>query len=204
MDVWSVINPLLKLVFYFAVFGAVGTILFMLHFQRYISSENTAYCARIIKISITTGTITSAATLLFISGNMGGDLISIFDPNMLQLAFGSKLSIAASMSLLGFIFMYTWSVTQTFPRRFLTGLGACLILLSFIVIGHSTKYGFLTQILVIIHLVGISYWVSSLMSLRKLCISPQEKKPTDNYASFWRLCYRLYYGINHCRNFVCL
>ena len=55
--------------------------------------------------------------------------------------------------------------------NFLIGkvIAILLILYSFIVIGHSLKGGLLTQSLVVIHLIGLSYWLGSLLPLQKMC-----------------------------------
>ncbi len=60
---------------------------------------------------------------------------------------------------------------MTFNKLFLIGkvIAILLILYSFIVIGHSLKGGLLTQSLVVIHLIGLSYWLGSLLPLQKMC-----------------------------------
>ena len=62
-------------------------------------------------------------------------------------------------------------IPMTFNKLYLIGkaLAVLLILCSFIVIGHSLKGGLLTQSLVVIHLIGLSYWLGSLLPLQKMC-----------------------------------
>ena len=51
----------------------------------------------------------------------------------------------------------------------LSFLGVSSILLSFVIFGHATKHGLVGQLLIIIHLVGLSFWIGSLLPLRKMC-----------------------------------
>jgi putative copper resistance protein D len=174
MDVWSVINPLLRVAIYLTTFGVVGTILFNLHFRKYLSVDGLAYCHRLIKRSSIVGFLVAAASFLSIAGNMGGNFLSAFDTFMLQLTLESKAGIAALTSVLGFFFALAWGSTITRWRVSATILGAYVILLSFVMLGHSSREGLVTQILLIVHLIGIAFWLGSLLPFRHICQSAEK------------------------------
>ena len=174
MDVWSVINPLLRVAIYLTSFGAVGTILFSLHFRQYLSSDCFAYCHYLVKRSSIIGFLVAAVSFLSVAGNMGGDFLSAFDILMLKLALESKVGIAALTSVLGFGFTLAWGRTVTRWRVSTTVLGAYVILFSFVMFGHSSKYGVVTQISLIVHLIGIAFWLGSLLPFRHLCQSAEK------------------------------
>jgi hypothetical protein len=112
MDVWSVVTPLLRVAIYLTTFGAVGTILFNLHFRQYLSVDGLSYCHRLIKRSSIVGLLFAVASFISVAGNMGGNFFSAFDTLMLQLALESKAGIAALTSVLGFFFTLAWGRTN--------------------------------------------------------------------------------------------
>ena len=175
MDVWSVINPLMRVAIYLTTFGVVGTILFNLHFRQYLSADDFAYCHRLIKRNSIIGTLIAAATFLSVAGNIGGDFLSAFDALMLQLALESKAGIAALTSILGFFFTLAWGRTITRWRVSATVLGAYVILFSFVMLGHSIRDGVGTQILLIVHLIGIAFWLGCLLPFRHICQSAEKQ-----------------------------
>ena len=174
MDIWNIINPLLRVAIYLASFGAVGTILFNLHFRQYLSADGFAYCQRLIKRSAIVGSLITVASFFSVAGNMGGDFLSAFDPLMLQLTLESKAGIATLTSFLGFVFTLAWGRTITRWGVSASVMGAYIILFSFVVFGHSTKNGEITQILLIVHLIGIAFWLGSLLPFRHICQSPEK------------------------------
>jgi putative copper resistance protein D len=174
MVIWSVINTLLRVAIYLTTFGAVGTILFNIHFWQYLSVDGLAYCHHLIKRSSIIGFLVAAASFLSVAGNMGGNFLSVFDTLMLQLALESKAGISALASVLGFFFILAWGRTITRWRVSASVLGVYVILFSFVMLGHSSREGFVTQVLLIVHLIGIAFWLGSLLPFRHICQSAEK------------------------------
>ena len=65
----------------------------------------------------------------------------------------------------GECFGHHFGSKNDFINSFMKVFAAGLILLPFVIVGHSTINGFLTQILIYIHLIGISYWIGSFLPL---------------------------------------
>lgn len=172
MEIWDLINPVLRTIFYFASFGTVGTILFILHFRKYAHSELLYYCMKLTQKSAFAGVLISLILFLSTAGNMGGDLASVFEYSMLQFAFSSKSGAAAITSLLGFIIILI--AENRFSKWRLGALitGSILVLLSFVIVGHSLIEGLLSQFLLLVHLIGIAYWLGSFLPLTRLCEIP--------------------------------
>ena len=172
MEIWDLINPILRVVFYFTAFGTAGTTLFILHFRKHAHPELLYQCKNLIHKSALGGILISLILFLSVAGNIGGDLASIFEYPMLQIAFFSKAGIAAITSLLGFTIIF---IAGNWRSKWRTGVsitGSCIILLSFVIVGHSYREGLLTQFLLLVHLIGIAYWLGSLLPLSKLCRIP--------------------------------
>ena len=175
MDIWSVANPFFRILLYLSSFGAIGTILFTLHFGKYQSLTGKRYCKILVNKSAILGVVVSLVSFLLLAGNIGGDIASTFEPIMLQLAFESKGGNALLVALSGFVLLVI--TNRIVPRAsFIPSLfGAALVLFSFAMIGHSTKEGLATQSLLLIHLVGIAYWLGSLMPFRWMCMVDSEE-----------------------------
>ena len=193
MEIWIVLNPIIKFLLYIAVFGSVCTLVFIFHFYRLLTPLQLDYCSSTSQKFTKVGVLVSFISILSIPGNMSGDLIGIIDINMVNLSIDT-LALKASLFLfIGFILIYFLPIN--FKKMFFIGntLAIFLILFSFIVIGHSTKGGILTQSLVTIHLIGLSYWIGSLLPLKKMCnIADFKELKTithsfGNYAVFYIL-----------------
>ena len=80
MEIWSILEPLAKVLLYVLSFLAVGTGLFILHFRSLLSQPTFAYCRNLVSKSSFTGSIVAPLQILITAGNIGGDLRSMFDP----------------------------------------------------------------------------------------------------------------------------
>ena len=169
MEVWSFLNPIIRMIFYISAFGSVGTLIYLVHFYRLLEFEQRSYCFSLIKKSSIIGSIIAFLSFLSIPGNMGGDFKSVIDTQLIELTLETISGKAALLSLLGFILIYFSCIKKSKISCILSFLGVSSILLSFVIFGHATKHGLVGQFLIIIHLVGLSYWIGSLLPLRKMC-----------------------------------
>lgn len=169
MEIWIVLNPIIKFLLYIAVFGSVGTLVFIFHFYRLLTPLQLSYCSSTSQKFTKIGVLVSFISILSIPGNMSGDFMGIIDINMVNLSIDTLALKASLLLLIGFILIYILPIK--FKNTFFIGntLAISIIFFSFIIMGHSTKDGILTQSLVIIHLIGLSYWIGSLLPLKKMC-----------------------------------
>ena len=148
MDIWVILNPLIRALVYGACLVVTGALLFGFHFKKYQTRQSSAYCLSLAKNGSIFGLVISAIFFLSISGNMGGDFSSIFSPLFLNLALQTKSAIAAALLLLGFSSFY-FSGKMRWPqieKAFAIG-GAVLLLTSFVSTGHALKTGTITCLL---------------------------------------------------------
>ena len=166
MEIWAILAPLVKVLLYILSFLAVGTGMFLFHFSSLLSKPTHAYCRQLVRRSSLTGSIIAPVLLLMTAGNIGGDLQSAVDPFMVNIALSSKAGQAVLVLFSGFLIVFLWISffqKQNFP---LGVVGFILILLSFSVYGHSTINGLSSQLLIVLHLGAISFWVGSFLPLR--------------------------------------
>ena len=166
MEIWAILAPLVKVLLYVLSFLAVGTGLFILHFRSFLSQPTLAYCCKLVRKSSLIGSITAPLLLLMTAGNIGGDLQSAFDPLMINIALSSKAGQSVLVLFFGFLFVLLWISLFQNQRPIPGILGFALILSSFSLYGHSTINGFSSQLLIVLHLGAISFWVGSFLPLR--------------------------------------
>ena len=166
MEIWAIVTPLVKVLLYILSFLAVGTGLFILHFRSFLSQPTLAYCYKLVSKSSLIGFIIAPLLLLMTAGNIGGDLQSAFDPLMINLALSSKAGQSTLVLSFGFLLLLLW-ISPFQNQRPIPGiLGFALILSSFSLYGHSTINGLSSQLLIVLHLGAISFWVGSFLPLR--------------------------------------
>ena len=201
MEVWSVVIPVLRVIFYSASLGTIGTILFLLHFKPYLSEKNFAYCSNVIKHSSLLGMVASAASFFAIAGNMGGEFKSVFDGIMLKLAFETSSGLSAIAALVGFTSILFWNQLKRVEQKFFALLGLGAVFLSFSITGHSTLDGFFTKTLLLVHLVGVSFWLGSFLPLRHMCQS-KDKNNLPIVAKRFGVFATFYVGIMALAGFI--
>ena len=169
VDIWTIVNPIIRTFIYLNALYSIGLILFKFHFQKYFNHEINSFCNKIIKNSAFLGLSISILAFISIAGNLGGDLKSIFELELIELSFETIQGKSNLYLIVGFSFL---SLSHYFPPlvfRAFNILGAILIITSFIVVGHSLSQGIFSQFLVLIHIICISFWLGSFLPLRYMC-----------------------------------
>jgi len=166
MEIWAILAPLVKVLLYVLSFLAVGTGMFIFHFRSLLSQPTLTYCRNLVSRSSLTGFIIAPLLLLMTAGNIGGDLQSAFDPLMIYIALLSKAGQSILVLFFGFLLVLIWISFFQNKRPILGILGYALILSSFSLYGHSTINGLSSQLLIVLHLGAISFWVGSFLPLR--------------------------------------
>ena len=170
MDVWIIINPILKTVLYLASFGSIGSFIFSLHFRLQLTEEQQFYCVQLSRKTALIGIITSVLLIFSVAGNLGGDFVSVIDILMLQLAIQSKSGISYLTVFAGFVIMLlTHKIKETAQKKTFL-IGSVTVLFSFTLAGHAQLSGVFTQLLLILHLLGIAFWLGSLLPFRWICL----------------------------------
>ena len=166
MEIWAILQPIVKLLLYVLSFLALGTSVFIFHFRTLLSRSTYVYCCMLVRRSSLYGSIIAPLLLLMIAGNIGGDLRSAIDPLMINIALTSKAGQSVLVLFSGFLIAFLWIFFFQKERFTLGVVGCALILLSFSLYGHSTINGLSSQLLIIFHLGSISFWVGSFLPLR--------------------------------------
>ena len=172
MDIWIIFTPILKVLLYIATFGSVGSFLFSLQFGKQLTAEQQTYCNYLTHKSNLIGAVTALLMILSGAGNLGGDLTSVIDLSLLQLAIESKSGVGYSTAFTGFAVMLIAHSLRGNAKRFVLMIGSVAILFSATMSGHSQLGGVLTQSLLMVHLFGIAFWLGALLPFRWICMQP--------------------------------
>ena len=169
IEIWTILNPIIRTFIYLTALYSIGSVLFKVHFHKFFNEEINIYCKKIIRDSALLGLIISILAFLSVAGNLGGEIQSIFEIDLIELSFETMQGKSYLLMIVGFSFLF---FSYYFQRIFMNAfniIGTILILISFIVIGHSLSQGIYTQILLLIHLFCISYWLGSFLPFKYMC-----------------------------------
>ena len=169
MDLWIIFTPILKTLFYVASLLALGTVIFVKHFQHFQTVENTSFCRDLTIRACKYGMVISAGLLFSVAGNLGGEVWSILDPTIFSIAIYSKGGNAAGLAFFGFALIviarkYVFNLKPLF-----LWVGVLLLLISFVWTGHAQKSGPIAQVALSLHIVAIAFWLGSFFPLRRMC-----------------------------------
>ncbi len=176
LELWTFINPILRLLIYATALISIGTVLFSLHFKKYFDDNIYNYCNKILKNNSFFGAVASIFVFFSIAGNLGGDIKSIFELSLVKLSFETLQAKSTSLLFIGFILLYFSTLNTKYFPEIVNMLGTIILLISFIIIGHSFSSGIISQFLIFVHVFCISYWVGSFFPLRYMCTINNYKK----------------------------
>lgn len=170
MDIWVILNPVIRVVVYGMALFVVGLFLFVSHFSKYQATQNREDCSRLLTKMSLVGLIGSVASFFSVSGNIGGDLFSAFSLPLLELAVSTKAGIASLCGLLGFLLVLCKKqIAVSLSSRVWFSLASVLLLLNFVMSGHASKLGILAQIFLFTHLLGVAFWIGALLPIKSMC-----------------------------------
>ena len=106
MEIWILLNPIIKFFLYIAVFGSVGTLVFISHFHKLLKPAQLDDCFKIKNKFTKVGVLVSFISILSIPGNMSGDLMGIIDINMINLSVDTLALKSSLLLFIGFILIY--------------------------------------------------------------------------------------------------
>ena len=169
MELWILINPMLRTFLYFSCFTSVGAILFLYHFKDLQSADGLCYLKTLTIKSSMVGIVISLGSFFSIAGSLGGDFLSALDISMLRLTLETKLGLATIIGLAGFCLIATASKFSGKFEGVIEFLGSLILLSSFLFVGHSTGKGPIVSLMLIIHIIGVAFWLGSLLPFKWLC-----------------------------------
>ena len=160
-DIWGIAAIITKLALYVGIFTATGTVIAALVFKL------AGYRVVAIAFAIL-GLIGSGASFSLGGANLTGDMTGMTDPDMLGLLWSTSVGTALMYRLIGLGLL----VLGLFIGKrglWLSVSGGVLATWSFIQVSHiSTLEAGLLDLLLVLHLLAVGFWVGILMPLKRL------------------------------------
>lgn len=166
---WEAAAIAAKALTYAFSLAASGGAIFVLLFGRQLRTNERARIVRVTSGLALAAIVLTALRLPIIAGTLGGDLSSMTDVSLLQFAMESSEGEAALVRAAGLVLILLLASSSA-AAAVPAALGAILVPVSFAFTGHSLSLerGFLPQVLVAIHLIGVSYWLGAFYPLRQV------------------------------------
>jgi copper resistance protein D len=166
---WEAAAIAAKALTYAFSLAAAGGAIFILTFSRQLLPDERSRIATVSRLFAVAAAFFTAVRLPIIAGTLGGEMSSMADATLLSFVFQSREGYAAIVRGAGLLLIFVLG-DSSLGASILAAIGAVLIAASFGLIGHAPSLGrgALPQILLTIHLIGISYWVGAFYPLRSL------------------------------------
>ena len=171
-EIWTILLPLLRWMFYPAMLLAVGGVGFGVLMQPWLPVETEAYLRRVTGRAALVALGLAMLQLPVTAGSLGGDLASAVDPFLLTLVIEAPVGVAALVASGGVVLLLVTERLSTSVPGGIRLLPPAIVILSMTLVGHATSRGVLTGMLLSLHLAGIGFWLAALLPLRRMCLQP--------------------------------
>ena len=179
IEIWTILLPLLRWMFYPPMLLAVGGVGFALLMRPWIPAAIDRYLRRITSRAALAALLLAIAQLPVAAGTLGGDLASAVDPFLLQLVIAAPSGLAALVATAGLALLLVIERVPAAVPPVIRVLPPAVVILSMTLVGHATSRGVLTGMLLSLHLAGIGYWLAALLPLRRMCLAPMDGPASD-------------------------
>ena len=173
-EIWDILRPLVKFCLYPAMFIAAGGLIFELVFAAQLADGMKAYLRRLITGAAWAGLALVAAQVMVAAGSLGGDLAAATDAALLGLVMKSPLGLFSIVAGIGFAMITVMHRVKARGEQAARVVAAATVLLSLTVVGHATRLGAITGVLLAFHLGGLAFWLGALLPLRRMCVVAPE------------------------------
>lgn len=171
-DIWGLASILTKLVLYVGITGSMGLVMIRAFYGDLVAPLQGQMQRQVIRVA---GLALLAAVVSFMlrGAALTGGVDGMTDPEMLGLLWTTPVGDVLVSRVLGTVMIITGAVI---PRGgvLISLAGGTLALWSFAQIGHIPEKGQLwSRILLLLHLLGVAFWIGILGPLRRLSLVPK-------------------------------
>ncbi|MGC6454090.1 MAG: CopD family protein [Candidatus Puniceispirillaceae bacterium] len=171
VDVWTVLLPLLRWMFYPAMLLAVGGVGFDVLMRPWIPAAIGHYLRRITTGAGLAAMLLAMLQLPVVAGSLGGDLASAADPYLLTLVLDTPAGLASLVAAGGLALLLVVERAPAMVPGVVRLMPPAMVIISMTLVGHATSHGLLTAMLLSLHLAGIGFWLAALLPLRRMCVT---------------------------------
>ena len=183
LDIWIVLMPLFRWMFYPAMLLAVGGVGFALLMRPWMPAGIARYLRRVTSGAGLAALVLGLAQVPVAAGALGGDLASAVDPVLLTLVLDTPAGLSALVASGGLALLLVIERVPAAVPVVVRVIPPVLVILSMTLVGHATSRGMLTGMLLALHLAGIGFWLAGLLPMRRMCSDPMEGGDAAHLAS---------------------
>ena len=181
MDFLNLFSITSKLMLYIGALFASGTVLYLMLFDT-IKARSSFNGRRMTGLFAIIGLISASTSYTLAGARLTGDIAGAFDPEILGILWQTPVGTALLLRVLGFSLIIIGLFSGKMSKS-LMAIGCLVVLGSFIQMGHVADIpNFLFQVLLLMHLIGISIWVGILFPLYRLSSDPAQMTTTEEIA----------------------
>ena len=181
MDIWVLFSIISKFVLYVSTLFAAGTLFYTLLFETEKAKPIFNY-RMVVLVFAVLGMLTSLLGYALKAASLTGDAASMIDLDMLGILWETPVGTAFLLRFVGFSLFLISHLMGSLGK----GLGmiaSLLVLSSFTQIGHVTNLDSgMFQIVLLLHIVGISLWVGIFLPLIAMCKDAEHIATTSQIA----------------------
>ncbi len=166
---------------YIGALFASGTVIYLILFDT-IKARSSFNGRRMTGLFAIIGLISASTSYALAGARLTGGIAGAFDPEMLGILWQTPIGTALLLRVMGFSLIIIGLFFGKMSKS-LTAIGCLVVLVSFIQIGHVADIpNFLSQVLLLIHLIGVSIWVGILFPLYRLSSDHAQITTTEEIA----------------------
>ena len=181
MDILSLFAIISKFTLYIGSLFASGTVFYLIFFEEN-KAQSIFNGRRIINLFAIIGLVSALTGYALAAARLTGEIAGAFDPEMLGILWQTPAGTALLLRVLGLSLILFGGFASRLSHS-IAVIGCLLVLGSFTQIGHVAGVpGFLFQILLFIHLIGITLWIGILLPLYRLSLNPSQIETTAEIA----------------------
>jgi putative copper resistance protein D len=168
-DLWGFAAIFTKFVLYLGILTAGGTVMVALVFRL------TWYKGMAFGFACL-GLIATILSFSLSGANLTGDASGMIDPEMLGLLWSTSVGTALMFRLVGLVLLIGGLAVGR-AGLWMSVLGGIFAIWSFVEVGHfSTRGATMLDLILLLHLIAIAFWIGILTPLRRLAMN------TDHWA----------------------
>ena len=170
-DVWSVAAITAKFLMYLGILGSIGLVLARIVFGQATAGLWAGISRQAFALALL-GLLTSGLDFALKGAVLTGDATGMTDPQMLGLLWRTPAGTAVVYRGTGLL-LFLAGLPVPGVGVWISAAGGVLTLWSFSRIGHVPEAGpFWLEMLLLLHLMGIAFWIGALFPLRRLAGEP--------------------------------
>lgn len=171
-DYWQLIATGIKALTYGASFASAGGVIFIALFSSRISAHEDNAIRQFVRQAAIIALVLSIVRIAVTNGMLSGEISGMFDLPMTKMVLASNEGVATALRCLGCLMIWTMITNAKGWRQNIHLPGALIATTSFVWVGHAgeleSTIPLAPQLLLFIHLVGVTFWIGALWPLHQL------------------------------------